>query len=79
MVKPTATNDLLLESKPDMRKRGVRSPDKADAFVLTYADMRHIKDFTDRKETGKSAVHDPDAPAVKKFHGSSGRKYGWMR
>jgi len=79
MVKPTATNDLLLESKPDMRKRGVRSPDKADAFVLTYADMRLIKDFTDRKETGKSAVHDPDAPAVKKFHGSSGRKYGWMR
>ena len=79
MVKPTATNDLLLESKPDMRKRGVRSPDKADAFVLTYADMRLIKDFTDRKETGKSAAHDPDAPAVKKFHGSSGRKYGWIR
>lgn len=29
---------LQLESKPDMRRRGVRSPDKWDAVVLTFAE-----------------------------------------
>jgi len=32
-----AQNAILLERKEDMRKRGVRSPDIADALALTYA------------------------------------------
>lgn len=28
---------LILESKDDMRRRGVRSPDKWDAIALTFA------------------------------------------
>lgn len=36
-LKPTLTNDFLLESKDDMKKRGVRSPDLADAVFLTFA------------------------------------------
>jgi hypothetical protein len=35
--KPQLTNDVLLESKDDMKKRGVRSPDLADAVALTFA------------------------------------------
>lgn len=30
-------NDLMLESKSDMKKRGLASPDLADALALTYA------------------------------------------
>ncbi len=32
-----ARNDILLESKEDMKKRGLASPDLADALALTYA------------------------------------------
>ena len=30
-------NEILLESKEDMMKRGVESPDRADALALTFA------------------------------------------
>lgn len=37
MYRYTAQNALMLERKEEMRKRGVPSPDVADAFVLTHA------------------------------------------
>ena len=37
MFSYTSQNALLLESKADMKKRGVPSPDIADAFALTFA------------------------------------------
>ena len=33
----TSTGKMLVESKADMKKRGMRSPDLADAFLLTFA------------------------------------------
>jgi hypothetical protein len=36
--KYNSSGQLLLESKQDMRKRGVVSPDEADAVALTFAD-----------------------------------------
>lgn len=36
---------LLLESKEDMRKRGVKSPNKADSLALTFADPRNPESF----------------------------------
>jgi len=33
----TARGQVLIESKDDMRKRGLPSPDRADAMMLTYA------------------------------------------
>jgi hypothetical protein len=36
--KYTSDGKLLLESKQDMRKRGVPSPDEADAVALCFAD-----------------------------------------
>lgn len=33
----THANEISLERKEDMKKRGVRSPDRADALALTYA------------------------------------------
>lgn len=35
---------ILLESKDDMKKRGVKSPNKADAIALTFADPRAPED-----------------------------------
>jgi hypothetical protein len=34
----TSEGKLLLESKQDMRKRGVPSPDEADAVTLTFSE-----------------------------------------
>lgn len=34
----TSTGKLMAESKSDMKKRGYKSPDVADAFVLTFAE-----------------------------------------
>jgi hypothetical protein len=36
--KYTSDGKLLLESKQDMRKRGVPSPDEGDAVALCFAD-----------------------------------------
>jgi hypothetical protein len=33
----TSTGRMVVESKADMKKRGMRSPDLADAFLLTFA------------------------------------------
>lgn len=41
--KATLTNDLLLESKDEMKARGVRSPDLWDAVVLTFASLEFIE------------------------------------
>jgi len=35
---------ILLESKDEMKKRGVKSPNKADAIALTFADPRAPED-----------------------------------
>jgi hypothetical protein len=36
-LKPQLNNDFLLESKEEMKKRGLRSPDLADSLALTFA------------------------------------------
>jgi hypothetical protein len=36
--KPTSDGKLLLEKKEDMRKRGVPSPDEADAVALCFSE-----------------------------------------
>jgi len=41
-IKPLLSNDFLIESKEEMRKRGVRSPDIWDAVVLTFAEIERI-------------------------------------
>lgn len=33
----TSSGKIVVESKDDLKKRGVRSPDLADAFLLTFA------------------------------------------
>lgn len=47
-LKPKLNNDFLLESKQDMTRRGVRSPDLADAVALTFAFREYLTDYKDR-------------------------------
>ena len=41
-IRPLLNNDFLIESKDEMRKRGVRSPDLWDAVILTFAEIERI-------------------------------------
>lgn len=52
-LKPLPNNDFILESKVDMKKRGVRSTDLSDAVALTFASNEFFKDW-----------NEPSAPAV---------------
>jgi len=45
-----ANNDWLLESKQDMKARGIRSPDLADAMALTFAVQEFFATWTKPKE-----------------------------
>lgn len=76
-LKPNLTNDIQLESKEDMRKRGVRSPDLWDAIVLTFASTTHIKNYVD-KPKAKVEYGDIDKHKhVRKVSRVTGRN-GWM-
>lgn len=41
-----ANNDWLLESKTEMKTRGIRSSDLSDACVLTFATREHFENWT---------------------------------
>lgn len=61
-LKPSLTNDILLESKDDMRKRKVASPDLWDAVALTFAEKAYIQSTGDAApktatETAKQWIH----------------------
>jgi hypothetical protein len=52
--KPRLNNDFLLESKQEMKARGVRSPDLGDSVALTFAFNEFLTNYT-------------EAPAVQHF------------
>lgn len=68
--KPDNNNDLALVSKDEMRKKGLHSPDEADAVGLTFAATVYIADWKDGRPNPTSAL----SREVKR--GPSGR--GWM-
>lgn len=41
-IKPLLNNDFLIESKDEMKTRGVRSPDLWDSVALTFAEIERI-------------------------------------
>lgn len=51
--KHDANNAILLEKKEDMRKRGLPSPDKADALALTFAYPVMRKGYDDADDYGE--------------------------
>lgn len=53
-------NDLQLESKQDMKKRGLKSPDLADALALTYAQPVMPQSRAGYEGTAYRTEHDYD-------------------
>lgn len=78
-----ANNDWLLESKPDMKARGVRSPDKGDALALTFAVREFFDTWSKPKtpqgfEVGVPVITDPKGFVVESYDDLAGSDYGWM-
>jgi hypothetical protein len=48
-LKPLPSNDFYLESKLEMKKRHVRSPDLADSIALTFAFTEFFEHYQDRE------------------------------
>ena len=79
-LKPKLNNDFLLEAKQDMKLRGVRSPDFADAVALTFASNEYFANYSEPPSEG---LVSSDARAmgghqpVQKYVLPSGQ-FGWM-
>jgi hypothetical protein len=76
--KPRANGDFLLESKEDMKKRKVRSPDLADAIALTFAQAEQFTKYTEPKPRKKFG--DIDSPAQRSITEDAGSfsNHSWM-
>lgn len=62
---PRLDNFFQLESKIDMRKRGIRSPDLADAVVLTFASIEYFNSY--HQPAAQQLYADIDAPNHKRL------------
>jgi hypothetical protein len=60
--KPQLNNDLLLESKKELRARGIRSPDLADSVVLTFGFNEFLVDENPLRKV--NPFGNPDAQQV---------------
>lgn len=84
-VKPLLNNDFLIESKDQMRTRGVRSPDLWDSVVLTFAEIERIVSTANSQQRsgGRKVNNDPKLakgtmPAPKKPVRLPGGPDSWM-
>lgn len=77
-IKPKLNGDFLLESKEDMRKRGVRSPDGWDSVVLTFATNEYFADYaTPQQVTQFGEIDTPRTSALSEGYMPAGPQH-WM-
>jgi phage terminase large subunit len=50
MMKPDSKGSIFLESKKDMKARGLASPDAADAIALTFSYPVAHREYNSRME-----------------------------
>jgi len=84
-IKYRANNDYLLESKSDLKVRGIRSTDLADALALTFSVQEFFNDWNRPKtpqkfEQGVTRQTDNFYDSSDVYYGDplSGSDYGWM-
>lgn len=81
-IKYRANNDWLLESKTEMKSRGIRSSDLADALALTFAITEFFTEWSKPKQqTGWQVGHN-GGPLLEDPYRSSqfvGSPNGWMQ
>jgi hypothetical protein len=73
-------DELILESKEDMKKRGLDSPDSGDALALTFA--QPVEPREDQQEKHRNC--DPYDEEEQEYYGSASMTYdrspgAWMR
>jgi hypothetical protein len=51
MIKPDSKGTIFLESKKDMKARGLASPDAADAICVTFAFPVAHREYNSQKTT----------------------------
>jgi len=80
--KPRVDGFFLLESKEEMKKRGVRSPDLADALALTFAFNEYLQNYHQPvKIPFYGNVDDPNALRAPEYDPDYSGMYGddgWM-
>lgn len=80
-LKPQLNNDFLLESKEEMKKRGVKSPDLADSIALTFAFNEYFESWhpgeAPRQQYGDTQTLQSDAAPASVASPHTGA-YGWM-
>lgn len=87
-IKKNLVNDLQLEAKQEIRNRGARSPDTADAIGLTFAETTNITEWSEGKKRRNQYVEDSPQPiTIKNDPSRFGEDYyeasddvdnGWM-
>lgn len=62
-IKPQLNNDFLIESKEELKKRGIRSPDLADSVALTFAFSEFFQGYSTQDRPpptyGDASPHGP--------------------
>jgi hypothetical protein len=71
--KALSTGKLQIESKDDMKKRGLRSPDAGDAFCLTFAGGEYAVDYRTHSKALDEG-YDPLAPEQARRHYAYGEQ-----
>lgn len=73
-------NDWLLESKVDMKSRGVRSPDIADALALTFAVREFFDNWGKPKQSRgfEAGIPVENYSSLDDFDDMGGSSHGWM-
>ena len=78
-LKPLLSNDFILESKEEMRKRGVRSPDLWDSVALTFASNEFFPAYQDAAVTQSYGTLDPPRQvSVPQGYAPAGGPLAWM-
>lgn len=79
-LKPQLDNDFLLESKKEMKDRGVRSPDLADSLALTFASNEHFAKYHEPLALAAygSMEQSSQGPSLTMDQGGWGGNTGWM-
>jgi hypothetical protein len=81
-IKYRANNDWLLESKTEMKARGIRSSDLADALALTFAVTEFFSEWSKPKQqTGWQVGHNGGPPLQDPYRSSQivSSPNGWMK
>lgn len=75
-AKPETNNNLMLQSKSDLKAKGIRSPDFGDALALTFASTVYAPDAEKKSEMEQALLDRPPEVGYDGFSGT--HSTSWM-